>query len=49
VWKEGDVNGMSVENLDKVEGMFSVVNSVYMWDTAGDDERKKDPSYSGPS
>jgi len=30
---------MSVENLDEVEGMFSVVNFVYIKDTAGDVER----------
>jgi len=30
VWKEGDGDGMSVENLDKFEGMFSVVNFVYI-------------------
>jgi len=30
MWKEGDGDGMSVENLDEVEGMFSVVNFVYI-------------------
>ena len=30
MWKEGYGDGMRVENLDKVEGMFSVVNSVYI-------------------
>jgi len=39
VWKEGDGDGMSVENNDGVEGMFSVVNFVYILDTAGDVER----------
>ena len=28
--KEGDGDGMSVENNDEVEGMFSVVNFVYI-------------------
>ena len=39
MWKEGDGDGMSVENNDEVEGMFSVVNFVYILDTAGDVER----------
>ena len=30
MWKEGDGDGMSAENLDEVEGMFSVVNFVYI-------------------
>jgi len=29
MWEEGDGDRMSVENLDEVEGMFSVVNFVY--------------------
>jgi len=28
MWKEGDGDRISVENLDEVEGMFSVVNFV---------------------
>ena len=30
MWKEGDGDGMSVENMDEVEGMFSVGNFVYI-------------------
>jgi len=33
MWKEGDGDGMSAENLDEVEAMFSVVNLVYIYRT----------------
>ena len=33
MWKEGDGDGMSAENLDEVEAMFPVVNLVYIYRT----------------
>ena len=30
MWREGDGDGMSVESVDEVEAMFSVVNLVYI-------------------